>query len=78
MANGDDIKEVKEIVDTYFKSLRDIDKTRIIFARRTNGNWKVVVRYPSSENPDADILSMLLINRATKEVDYFKENISSY
>jgi PDZ domain-containing secreted protein len=78
MVNGDDIKEVKEIVETYLKSLRSIDKVLIIFARRTNGNWKVVVRYPSPENPDADILSMLLINRTTKEVDYFKENISSY
>ena len=78
MANGDDIREVKEIVETYFKSLRGIDKVLIVFARRTNGNWKVVVRYPSPENPDADILSMLLINRTTKEVDYFKENISSY
>lgn len=78
MANGDDIKKIREIVETYFKSLRNIDKVIIIFARRTNGNWKVVVRYASPENPDADILSMLLINRATKEVDYFKENISSY
>ena len=78
MVNGDDIKEVKGIVETYFKSLRGMDKVIIVFARRTNGNWKVVVRYPSQENPDADILSMLLINKSTKEVDYFKENISSY
>ncbi len=73
-----EIEEIRKIVEDYLKSIRSIDKVLIIFARRTNGNWKVVVRYSSPENPDADILSMILINRSTKVVDYFKENISSY
>ncbi len=78
MADGNEIKEIKEIVESYLKALRNIEDVVVVFARRTNGNWKVVVRYPAKDNPDADVLSMLLINRTTKEVDYFKENISTY
>ncbi len=74
----DDIQEVKKIVEKYLKAARNIEKSVIVFARRTNGNWKVVVRHPVQNIPDADILSMLLINRTTKEVDYFRDNISSY
>lgn len=74
----DEIKQVKEIVEKYLKDLKSVENVVVVFARRTDGNWKVVVRYSVQDNPDADILSMLLINRETKKVDYFKENISSY
>lgn len=74
MAN--EIEEIREIVSSYLKQLRNIEKSVIIFARRNNGNWKVVVRYSTEDNPD--MMSMLLVNIAEKKVEYFRENISTY
>ena len=71
-----EIEEIRKIISDYLKQLRNIEKFIIIFARRDNGNWKVVVRYPTEDNPD--MISMLLVNIAGKKVEYFRENISSY
>lgn len=72
----DETEEIRKIVSDYLKLTRTIDEFVIIFARKDNGNWKVVVRYATKENPD--MLSMLLVNIAEKKVEYFRENISSY
>lgn len=72
----DETEEIRKIVGDYLKLNRTIDEFVIIFARKDNGNWKVVVRYATKENPD--MLSMLLVNIADKKVEYFRENISSY
>ena len=74
MAN--EIEEIRKIVSDYLKQARNIENFVIIFARINNGNWKVVVRYSTEENPD--MLSMLLVNITGKKVEYFRENISSY
>ena len=74
MAN--EIEEIRKIVSDYLKQLKNVEKFVIIFARHDNGNWKVVVRYPTEDNPD--MISMLLVNIAGKKVEYFRENISSY
>lgn len=71
-----EIEEIRSIVGDYLKHLRSIEKFIIIFARRDNGNWKVVVRYSTEDNPD--MMSMLLVDIAGKKVEYFRENISSY
>lgn len=71
-----EIEEIRKIVSDYLKQARNIEKFVIIFARINNGNWKVVVRYSTEENPD--MLSMLLVNITGKKVEYFRENISSY
>jgi hypothetical protein len=72
----DEIAQIKGIVGDYLKKIKNLDSFVIIFARRDNGNWKVVVRYSTSDNPDT--MSMLLINRTTMQVDYFRENIQTY
>ncbi|HLC57542.1 MAG TPA: hypothetical protein VJH95_03150 [Candidatus Nanoarchaeia archaeon] len=72
----EEIGEIKGIIGSHLKHIRDIDKFVIIFARRDNGNWKVVVRYATEDNPDT--ISMLMVNIAEKRVEYFRENIPSY
>lgn len=67
-----EIEEIKSICKEYLKSLNIMNFT-IIFARRMNGYWKVVVRYSKKNNPE--INSSILINWATKKVDGFQEGI---
>ena len=72
----DDIEEIRKTVGEYLKKKDNIRLFTIVFARRENGSWKVVVRYATPDNPV--MMSMFVINRATKDVDLFRENISSY
>ena len=67
-----EIELIKKICKEYLKSL-NINSFTIIFARRINGHWKVVVRYSKIDNPE--INSSILINWATKKVDGFQEGI---
>ena len=77
MPNGEiTYEEIKRISGNYMKETRDVQRIIIVFARRTNGHWKVVVRYPTQDNPDT--MSMLMIDKITKEVDYFREGITSF
>lgn len=78
MAEDGEIKEIREVAESYLKDLKNVDKITIIFARRMNGNWKVIVRYSTPEDPYTDIMSMVMINRTSKEVEYFRENIQTY
>ena len=71
-----EIEEIRKIIGDYLKQARNIGKFIIVFARRDNGNWKVVVRYTTEDNPD--MISMLLVNIKESKVEYFRENISSY
>lgn len=71
-----EIEEIRGLVGDYLKQLRSIEEFTIIFARRDNGNWKVVVRYSTKDNPA--MISMLLVNIAEKKIEYFRENIPSY
>ncbi len=72
---SEEIEEVKKITEEYLKNL-GIDNLRIIYANRTNGNWKVIVKYPTPDNPEN--MSMLLIDWATKKVITFREGILPY
>lgn len=77
MTNGEiKYEEIKQISEKYMKEVRGITQIIIIFAKQTDGHWKVVVRYPTSDNPDT--MSMLMINRKSKEVNYFREGITSF
>jgi len=67
-----EIEEIKNICKEYLQSLKIMSFT-IIFARRMNGYWKVVVRYSKKDNPE--INSSIIINWATKKVDVFQEGI---
>lgn len=67
-----EIEEIKDICKKYLESL-NITGFTIIFARRMNGYWKVVVRYSKKDNPE--INSSIIINWATKKVDVFQEGI---
>jgi len=69
-----EIEEIKEICKKYLEALNIMTFT-IIFARRMNGWWKVLVRYSKRNNPE--ITSSLLINWTTKKVDSFQEGIIS-
>lgn len=72
---SEEIEEVKKITEEYFKKL-GVAVLRIVYANRINGQWKVVVKYPITENPEN--MSMLLINISTKKVDTFREGILPY
>ena len=67
-----EIEEIKDICKRYLEAL-NITAFTIIFARRINGYWKVLVRY--SKKNDPEITSSLLINWTTKKVDGFQEGI---
>ncbi len=69
-------EKIKQISEEYIRELKGISGIRIIFAKQVNAHWKVVVRYDTSENPD--ILSMLMIDKKEKKVDYFREGITSF
>ncbi len=71
---SEEIEEVKQIAKEYLNKL-DITKFRIIFANK-NGKWKVVVKYPTPDNPEN--ISMLLIDLDTKKVDTFREGMLPY
>ena len=73
---ADEITEIKEIAEKYLEDLKGIKEVRIIFTRRMNGQWKVVVKYDTPDNPDT--MSMLIINWETKKVDMFREGILTY
>ncbi len=73
---SDEIEELKNVAKAYMKNLREIEDVKIIFARRLNGQWKVVVKYATPDNPD--MMSMLIINWTTKQVDTFREGILTY
>lgn len=68
--------EIKQISEDYIKKIKGIEGIIIIFAKQMDGYWKVVVRYPTQDNPDT--LSMLMINKQNKNVDYFREGINSF
>ncbi|MBU2615837.1 MAG: hypothetical protein KKC19_01925 [Nanoarchaeota archaeon] len=72
----DDIEEIRKIISDYLRKKDDIRKFVIVFAKRENGNWKVVARYPTPDNPV--MMSMFIINRGSKEVTLFREGISSF
>ncbi len=72
---SEEIEEVRKITEEYLKKL-GISALRIIYANRTNGQWKVIAKYPTQENPEN--ISMLLINWTTKKVDTFREGILPY
>ena len=72
----EEIEEIKEIVKKYMEELQGIKEFRIVFATRLNGFWKVVIKYPTEENPE--LMSMLMVNWKTKRVDTFREGISPY
>ena len=77
MTNGEiRYAEIKQISENYMKEIRGISQIVIIFAKQTDGYWKVVIRYPTSDNPDT--MSMLMINIKNKEVEYFREGITSF
>jgi len=71
-----EIEEIKKITEKYVKELKEVSKVDIIRAKRLNGQWEVIVRYATSDNPY--VLSLLLINWDTKEVDEFREGILTY
>jgi len=73
---SEEIEKLRKIAEDYLKKLKDIDKFRIIYAKRLNGQWKVVVKYDTPDNPDT--MSMLLINWNTEKVDMFREGILTY
>jgi len=77
MTNGEmTYLEIKQISETYMKETRNISEIVIIFAKQTNGYWKVVIRYATLDNPDT--MSMLMIKKETKKVEYFREGITSF
>ena len=68
--------EIKQISEDYMREIRSIINIRIIFAKQTDNHWKVVVSYPTSDNPN--MTSMLMIDIKTKKVDYFREGITTF
>lgn len=75
---ADEIQEIRDAAENHLKSIKDVEKVTVIFARRMNGNWKIVLRYSTSEDPYTDVLAMVLVNETSKEVEYFRDDISTY
>lgn len=71
-----DYGEVKTISEKYMKDTHSIENIKIVFARQVNNHWKIVVRYETPDNPNT--LSMLMIDKETNTVDYFREGITSF
>ncbi len=74
----DEIKEIRDSAEKHLKSLKGVDKVTVIFARRMNGNWKIILRYSTIEDPYTDVMAMVLVDNTDKEVTYFRDNITTY
>ena len=51
---------------------------KIVYARRINGNWKVVVSYYDKDDPYNLINSMFIVNLDKQSIEGFQANISTY
>jgi len=74
----DEIQQIREAAEKHLESLKTVERVTIIFARRMNGNWKIILRYSTKEDPYTDVLAMVLVDGASKKVQYFRDNITTY
>ncbi len=74
----DEIQKIREAAENHLKSLKTVERVTVIFARRMNGNWKIILRYSTKEDPYTDVMAMVLIDSTSKKVEYFRDNITTY
>lgn len=75
---AEEIQEIRDAAEKHVKSIKDVEKVTVIFARKINGNWKIVLRYSTKEDPYTDVLAMVLVDNTSKGVELFRDNISTY
>lgn len=75
---SDEIQEIREAAEKHLESLKDTERVTVIFAKRMNGNWKIILRYSTKEDPYTDVMAMVLVDNADKEVKLFRDNITTY
>ena len=71
-----EIEEIRNICERYLEDFKKIKVFTIIYAKRTNGHWKVIVRYSKPDKPE--IISSLMVDLKTKQVDSFMEDIPTF
>lgn len=75
---ADEIQEIRKAAEEHLKSLKDVERATVIFARRMNGNWKIILKYSTTEDPYTDVIAMVLVDNTDKKVTYFRDNITTY
>jgi len=71
-----EIEEIKRTCVDYIKILCKVSNVRLVSAKREETHWKVIVCYSTEDDPYT--LSMLMMNKETKEIDYFKEELMKF